>query len=329
MGIYVIPGWKICPTCKIECYRKTEITNEEIDEPDYAFSSDDEVNNWNTTENRDVMNSTLNQLELTPFKVHAIPGHMKVAHGKRKLAQVNNEVSKRLAAILNVQQSELESADNSTEIDSKQDMNQRKNYLDKLVELMKEKLKVSNKREKIQILTLTPESWSLRKTAKEFKVSKATARKARIIREEKGILAVPQPVIGERMSEKTVNSVLEFYQNDEYSRQLPGKKDCVSIGKNVHVSKRLILCNLKELYTAFKDKHPDLKISFSKFASLRPKWCITVGPKGTHSVCVCTAHQNVKLLLSSVNLSKDYHELLELTVCNRNSKECIIHRCES
>ena len=83
MGIYVIPGWKICPTCKIECYRKTEITNEEIDEPDYAFSSDDEVNNWNTTENRDVMNSTLNELELTPFEVQAVPG-MKVVNGKRK-----------------------------------------------------------------------------------------------------------------------------------------------------------------------------------------------------------------------------------------------------
>ena len=27
------------------------------------------------------MNSTLNELELTPFKVHAVPGHMKVAHG--------------------------------------------------------------------------------------------------------------------------------------------------------------------------------------------------------------------------------------------------------
>ena len=102
MGIYVISGWKICLTYKIECYRKTEIINEEIDEPNYAFSSDDEVNNWNATENRDVMNSTLNKLELTPFKVHTVPGHMKVAHGKLKLAQVNNEVSKRLATILNV-----------------------------------------------------------------------------------------------------------------------------------------------------------------------------------------------------------------------------------
>ena len=144
MGIHVIPGWKICPTCTTECYRKTEITNEEIHELDYAFSSDDEVNNWNTTENRDVMNSTLNELELTPFKVHAVPGHMKVAHGKRKLAQVNNEVPKRLVKILNVQQSELESTENSTEVEQEQDMNQKANDLDKLVELMKGKLKVSN-----------------------------------------------------------------------------------------------------------------------------------------------------------------------------------------
>ena len=94
------------------------------------------------------MNSTLNILELTPFKVHAVPGHMEVAHGKRKPAQVNNDVSKRLATILNVQQSELESTDNSTEVDLEQDMNQKANVLDKLVELMKEKLKLSNKREK-------------------------------------------------------------------------------------------------------------------------------------------------------------------------------------
>ena len=128
-------------------------------------------------------NSTLNELELTPFKVQVIPGHMKVSHWKRKLAQVNNEVSKRLAAILNVQQSDLDSTDNSNEVDSEQDMNQKANDSDKLVELMKEKLKVSNKREKIQILILTTESWSLRKTATEFKFSKATARKDRILRE--------------------------------------------------------------------------------------------------------------------------------------------------
>ena len=53
-----------------------------------------------------------------------------------------------LATILNVQQSELESTVNSIEVDSDRVMNQKANDLDKLVELMKEKLKVSNKREK-------------------------------------------------------------------------------------------------------------------------------------------------------------------------------------
>ena len=57
-------------------------------------------------------------------------------------------MSNRLATILNVQQSELESTDNLTEVDSEQDMNQKTNVLDKLVELIKEKLKISNMREK-------------------------------------------------------------------------------------------------------------------------------------------------------------------------------------
>ena len=71
--IYIILGWKIRPTCKIESYRKTEITNEKIDGPDYTFSTDNEVNNWNTKENIDVINSILSELELTPFKVPAVP----------------------------------------------------------------------------------------------------------------------------------------------------------------------------------------------------------------------------------------------------------------
>ena len=86
------------------------------------------------------------------------------------------------------------------------------------------------------------------------------------------------------------------------------------------MSKRLILCNLKELYTAFKMKHSHLDIGFSKFASLRPKWCIAVGPKGTHSVCVCTIHQNVKLMLSAVSISKDYHSCIDLIVCDKGIK---------
>ena len=43
---------------------------------------------------------------------------------------------------------------------------------------------------------------------------------------------------------------------------MPGKKDYIRIARNVHVHKRLILCNLKELYAEFKQKYTDLKVKY-------------------------------------------------------------------
>ncbi len=72
---------------------------------------------------------------------------------------------------------------------------------------------------------------------------------------------------------------------------MPGMKDFVSVkqeGKRVHIQKRLVLSNLKDVYREFKDQFPALKVGFSKFADLRPKHCVLAGGNGTHSVCVCT-----------------------------------------
>ena len=108
---------------------------------------------------------------------------------------------------------------------------------------------------------------------------------------------------------------------------MPGKKDLVSITQRSHMQKRLILSNLKELYAEFKSSYPDIKTCFSNFCSHRPKWCITVGALGTHTVCACTYHPNVKLMIGAVKLSKDYHELIDMLVCSRASKNCMIHQC--
>jgi hypothetical protein len=105
--------------------------------------------------------------------------------------------------------------------------------------------------------------------------------------------------------------VREFYEGEEYDRVMPGAKDKISIAKNIYKQKRLLLCNLKELYTAFKAEYPQMKIGISKFCQLRPKWCVTVGQPGTHSVCVCCIHQNPLLLLDAMNLNKS--KLKELT----------------
>ena len=41
---------------------------------------------------------------------------------------------------------------------------------------------------------------------------------------------------------------------------MPGKKDFISIGKNEHEQKRLILYNLKELFAQFMSQHPKVNI---------------------------------------------------------------------
>ena len=115
--------------------------------------------------------------------------------------------------------------------------------------------------------------------------------------------------------------------NEGFTREMPGKKDCVSIAPNDHRQKRLILCNIKELFNAFKVKFPEIKIGFSKFSSLRPKWCVLAGGSGTHSVCVCSIHQNIKLLLAPIDTS--YKDLLHFVVCSPKSRECMVNRCDA
>ena len=98
------------------------------------------------------------------------------------------------------------------------------------------------------------------------------------------------------------------------------------INKNFATCKSL--CNLQELYTAFKEKHQNVNIGFSKFCALRPKWCVLVGSKMTHSVCVWIAHQNFVLLVDAMDWELTYKDLVKKIAYNPESNKCIMHRCE-
>ena len=84
--------------------------------------------------------------------------------------------------------------------------------------------------------------------------------------------------------------VKKFYLDDENSRKMPGMKDFVSVkkyyGSREHVQKKLILCNLSELYANYKAQHPTVKICLPKFSELRPRNCILAKASGTHTVCI-------------------------------------------
>ena len=285
---------------------------------------------WTHEEAQSSLNSTLQDLELTPLKFHAVSGSSKVTHGKRKLEQINREVTKKVATALSIEEQHLMDTGDKSESKMNLELKCKSADLDYLVSEMKKKLLTASRREKIQILTLTPKSWSIRYASKLFKVSRGTMRKAILLREQRGILALPGQMVGRRISDDVKKLVVDFYCSDDNSRQMPGKKDYVSLGKGQHMSKRLILGNIRELYVHFKEKHPDVKLGFSTFAALRPKWCIIAGASGTHSVCVCTYHENIKLMLAAIkDLGKTYHELIDMIVCDSKNNECMVHRCTS
>ena len=202
----------------------------------------------------------------------------------------------------------------------------------KLVNSIKEKLTDCSKEKKVQMLTLVPDDWTIQKTVDFFSVSQHVVKQARKLKKEKGILATPSGYFREGLGKETKDLVISFYERDDISRICPGKKDSITVrmadGSKEKVQKRLLLANIAETYANFKSEFPTLKIGFSTFALLRPKWCMTVGVAGSHNVCVCTYHQNVKLMLHAVNPSLNYKDVLKLCVCSTENADCMLHHCD-
>ena len=94
-----------------------------------------------------------------------------------------------------------------------------------------------------------------------------------------------------------------------------------------NVKKHLLLLNIKELFLEFKKEYSTLKIGFSKFCELRPKWVKTVNHSGMHSVCVCQYHQNVRLIVSVIPVNFEYKDILSKVVCNIDLRKCMLHLC--
>ena len=155
-----------------------------------------------------------------------------------------------------------------------------------------------------------------------------------------GVLAVPRPKKYPSLEKEVIDLIVSFYEHDENSRMLPRKKDFVFVKVNngrLHMQKRLLLINLKELHQLFKEKHPEVKCSFYKSAALRPKHCVLAGASGTHLICVCAIHKNIKLLIDGSNIKnltvdltdpiKSYHDCLNRIICAEATTDCYFGTC--
>lgn len=122
---------------------------------------------------------------------------------------------------------------------------------------------------------------------------------------------------------------------------MPSKRDSVSVKideQKIRVQKRLLLLDIKILHNKFKEVNSNLKIGLTKFAELRPKWCVFAGQSGTHSICVCTIHQNFKAMMDAAELPRltqnlenrllDYKNCLKLIMCRNQNPTCYLNECK-
>ena len=245
------------------------------------------------TNAKEKANKILDVTESSPFTLHGIKSAKRLEYAKKKVEKTAKNLQQAFASALEVDpEAMMIDQKNQTEID-----------MDELINSIKKQLSITTSyRKRVQLLTLIPKSYTARQAAKAFQVTRHLAKKAINLRDAEGILATPASIKRERISDIIKDQVIGFYLDDENSRQMPGQKDCVSVAGVKH-QKRLLLFKLAELYTHFKEKHGKI-IGFSKFCTLRPKWCILVGASGTHTVCTCLTHENAKLLASET--SYDY-----------------------
>lgn len=142
------------------------------------------------------------------------------------------------------------------------------------------------------------------------------------------------------LSVDTKIAVEDFYSNDDISWQAPGKKDRMIIRENSTEGKvlkrtiqlRYMLMSLREAYSQFQKSHPTITIGLSKFSEFRPKH-IKLFDKIPHNVCVCSYHENIRLLLlalkSSTKLPTEFSDFVNVVVCESSSKECMSNQCSS
>lgn len=322
----IVNGSKICDKCRKEItgIKNAQSLSEKNIEDDNSHSEtilDDATDFTTNTELVQSLNISLEQLGESPISRKRMKCKK---YGTSKVRKISSTMKRKLF----VAAAESSSSESDNDIEKSE-----------VVKNLKIKFSsCTNRTKKLMLLTCLPENWSIRKIMREFDAPNYMVRQAKRILKEKGFLEGPNLKPGKNLPIETVEIVRSFYEQDEISRAMPGIKDCVTVteadGSKSKISKRLILCNLKEAYKHFKDKYANIKIGFSKFSELRPKHCILAGQSGTHSVCVCTAHQNVKLMienskLNTVTTSKiqNYKQCLSKMLCNPSSIDCNMGKC--
>jgi hypothetical protein len=195
------------------------------------------------------------------------------------------------------------------------------------VESIKSRIHQVEREEQIMLLSLFAKQWTIEKISTTFGVSSRLAKSAKKVAIEKGVLNFPDKHVKNgptALPEETKELVHMFYFDSEVSRCLPGQQDVID-----NKQKYLLMDNLRDVYSFFKEKNPHVKIGFSSFCILRPKNCIFAGPTCSQITCLCIVHQNIKLLLrAGGNSNPSTRHLFNSVMCEDPTISCAFSTCK-
>lgn len=318
-NITLIYGERICKACIDKITESTVVSKSLAEDktPELSREASESGSSVLTPVHPAVSASiALKTLGLSPLqdKPRSLTG--RICYGQRKLSEAANIIQKKNCRSLNVP---LESIQPSEYKEAK--------WHDELMEEIKTKLPNATKEQKYHLLSLLPSIMTAIEAVSQFNISKTLFKATQNLKLQSGILP---PVNFRRKStvlDSTKELVANYFNHDDNSRQLPGKNDNIRIAKNEYVQKRILLCSLEELYENLKRLFPELKLSFSIFYKLKPKWCVHPGGPGTQNVCVCQMHEDMKLILSALNVTISYRDIIAALVCNEESRMCMLRLC--
>jgi hypothetical protein len=154
----------------------------------------------------------------------------------------------------------------------------------------------SDYHEQISLMHIAPMNWGWKRLGDFFDCTIHQARSAVLRRSENPDLLKPLDGRGNKPFNRQIADIIQnFYLDDEISRQSSNTKDTRKSKEFGAVVIRYMAMSIGETFELFKIKYPHLKVSRSKFYSLRPKWVREDCP---HQVCMCIQHANIELLLT-------------------------------
>ena len=137
IGTNVIPGEKICPSCKIKL---TSFKDDGPGEPPCSRIYEDEDNELTANKLlKENLNYFLTSMNISPLKMHAVTSHSRVPFCKKKLLQVQQTIKMRIAKTLNIDLVQLSQKDSLDKLSK--EVQHKANDMDILIGKIKEKIK--------------------------------------------------------------------------------------------------------------------------------------------------------------------------------------------